>query len=135
METENKTIGERIRQVRRDKKMNQTDFGKTIFVSQNYLSAIEKNDNLATDKIIKLICLIYGVSEEWLRTGEGSMYSAEDSDSERFRQAAAGIEMADDKRAMAALEVYWSLSPADKEVIWKMFDQIYEKAHKKKSSD
>lgn len=135
METENKTIGERIRQVRRDKKMNQTDFGKTISVSQNYLSAIEKNDNLATDKIIKLICLIYGVSEDWLRNGEGPMYSAEDSDSERFRQAATGIEMADDKRAMAALEVYWSLSPEDRKIIWKMFDQIYEKAHKKKSSD
>ena len=127
METENKTIGERIRQVRRDKKMNQTDFGKTISVSQNYLSAIEKNDNLATDKIIKLICLSYGVSEDWLRNGEGPMYSAEDSDSERFRQAATGIEMADDKRAMAALEIYWSLSPEDRKIIWKMFEKVHKK--------
>lgn len=129
------SVGLRIKAIRDDKQMNQAEFGEPLAIKQGYLSNIEKGSRPATDKIIKLICLIYGVSEDWLRNGEGPMYSAEDSNTDRFRQAAAGIEMADDKRAMAALEVYWSLSPADKEVIWKMFDQIYEKAHKKKSSD
>lgn len=128
------SVGLRIKAIRDDKNMNQAEFGAPLAIKQGYLSNIEKGARPATDKIIKLICLIYGVSEEWLRTGEGSMYSAEDSDSERFRQAATGIEMANDKRAMAALEVYWSLSPEDRKIIWKMFDQIYEKAHKKKSS-
>ena len=129
------TINERVRALRKELGMNQTEFGERIAISQNHLTGIETGKRAVTDRTIKLICIEFNVSEEWLRTGNGPMYSAEDSDSERFRQAAAGIEMADDKRAMAALEVYWSLSPEDRKIIWKMFDQIYEKAHKKKSSD
>lgn len=129
------TINERIRALRKELGMNQTEFAERIALSQSHLTSVELGKKSVTDRTIKLICVEFGISEDWLRTGSGSMYTVDDAENDRFRQAAAGIEMADDKRAMAALEVYWSLSPADKEVIWKMFDQIYEKAHKKKSSD
>lgn len=128
------TINERIRALRKELGMNQTEFAERIALSQSHLTSVELGKKSVTDRTIKLICIEFGISEDWLRTGKEPKY-LDDDDSSLFRQAAAGIEMADDKRAMAALEVYWSLSPDDKKIVWKMFDQIYEKAHKKKSSD
>jgi phage repressor protein C with HTH and peptisase S24 domain len=46
-----------------------------------------------TEQNIKMICLIFHVSEQWLRTGEGEMFTSEDPDTEEF------------------LEIYRSLSP------------------------
>ncbi|WP_083538304.1 helix-turn-helix domain-containing protein [Holdemania sp. Marseille-P2844] len=128
------TINERVRALRKELGMNQTEFGERIALSQGHLTSVEQGKRAVTDRTIKLICTEFGVSEDWLRTGKEPKY-LNDDDSSLFRQAAAGIEMVDDKRAMAALEVYWSLSPDDKKVIWTMLDQIYEKVHKKKSSD
>lgn len=69
-------IGERIKMVRLYFDLNQADFGNKISVGQAYESQIEKGDRDATDKIVKLICYEFGVSETWLRTGEGSMFSS-----------------------------------------------------------
>jgi hypothetical protein len=42
-------------------------------VKQNTWSNIELGINPCSDRYINLVCLTYGVREEWLRTGKGSM--------------------------------------------------------------
>ncbi len=69
----------RVRKLRKAVHMNQTDFGAKIDVAQSYLTNIETSKRPVTDKIFKLICLQPWdgkfVNENWLRTGEGSMFS------------------------------------------------------------
>ena len=65
------TVNERIRQVRLALNMNQTDFSRAICVSNSYTAEIENAHRIANDRIIRLICLTFGVNETWLKTGEG----------------------------------------------------------------
>lgn len=67
------TIGDRIRDIRKEKGLTQKEFGSKITLAQNYLSQIEKGERDATEKIIKLICFEFNIDENWLRTGDGVM--------------------------------------------------------------
>ena len=71
-------VNDRVKILRNDLGMNQSDFGKKIGIAQTYLSQIEKGDRQVTDKIFKIICLESWngnfVNEEWLRTGNGEMF-------------------------------------------------------------
>ena len=65
------TINERVKMVRKELGLNQTDFGKRIAIAQGYLTNVENGRRDVTEKTIRLICLEFNVSENWLRTGEG----------------------------------------------------------------
>ena len=68
-------LSERIRAVRKNAKLSQTEFGEKLGVSQSVIANIELdlNKNGIPENIIKLICYIFSVNEKWLRTGEGEM--------------------------------------------------------------
>ena len=125
-------VGKRVKAIRLDRKLNQTEFGKPLSVSQNYLSSMESGEKPFTDKIIKLICLIYGVSEDWLRTGQGSRYVEIDED-DKYSKAFSAASMEEDEFAKALLIEYMDLSKDDREVVKKMILRISERI--KKSSD
>lgn len=67
-------LNERIKQIRKDKKLSQLQFGKSLNISQNHISAIEHGTRAVTDRLISDICRIYNVNKDWLMTGEGEMY-------------------------------------------------------------
>jgi transcriptional regulator with XRE-family HTH domain len=68
------TVNQRIRQARQSLNMTQADFSKAIYVSSGYTAGIENGHRVANDRIIHLIGLTFGVSEQWLKTGEGGMF-------------------------------------------------------------
>lgn len=67
------TIGERIKQVRMTNGLSQEKFGAKIKIKGPSVSTIESGKSNASDQTISLICKEFGVSETWLRTGEGEM--------------------------------------------------------------
>lgn len=73
-------MNERIKLVRTTtvdedgKKLTQDRFATELGVSKNYICQLETGTRAASDNLIKLICVKYGVNEEWLRTGEGEMH-------------------------------------------------------------
>ena len=71
------TKNERVKKVRKELKLNQTEFGSKIAVAQSYMAAIESGGREVTPKIFKLICNEYGVNDTWLETGEGEMFKSE----------------------------------------------------------
>jgi transcriptional regulator with XRE-family HTH domain len=68
------TVNKRIKQVRQALSISQTDFSKAICVSAGYTAEIENGHREANDRIIRLICLTFGVNEAWLKTGKGAMF-------------------------------------------------------------
>lgn len=68
------TISERIKQLRKSENLTQKDFSKRLLVSQSYLSGLENGNEVPTSKLLKLICLEFGVTESWLIDGKGEMY-------------------------------------------------------------
>lgn len=68
------TVGARIKEIRLNAKLNQSEFAERIGIGQAALSALEKGIRNVVDRNIILICEKFNVSEQWLRTGEGEMY-------------------------------------------------------------
>ena len=68
------TIGERVKILRKELGLTLEKFGAPLGVQRSALSMIENDKSGIGDRTILLICREYGVSEEWLRDGEGEMF-------------------------------------------------------------
>lgn len=66
----------RIRMLRKALGLNQTDFAKQLGLTQTSLSMKESGRSVLTEKNVKLICSTFHVNEEWLRRGQGDMFTA-----------------------------------------------------------
>lgn len=79
------TKGERVREVRKDRKMTMEQFGSVFGVTKTAISNIESGNRALTDQMLISICREFGVREEWLRDGEGEMYPPADREKEIAR--------------------------------------------------
>jgi len=68
------SVNQRFKEARKALKMSQLDFAKAMCISNGYLSDIENDSRKANDRIVKLASMIFGISENWLKTGEGEMF-------------------------------------------------------------
>lgn len=66
-------MNERIKTVRAFLNLSQSEFGKRLGLSQNYIWMIEKGQRDPSDRTVSDICREFGVSEQWLRQGVGEM--------------------------------------------------------------
>lgn len=69
---------ERVKSLRKSLGMNQEVFSEKIGIKRSALSQIESGSNALTKQNIKLICLTFGINEEWLENGTGEMRSADE---------------------------------------------------------
>ena len=67
-------MNERITLLRKALELNQTDFGARIGVKQGTVAAYESGARVPLDSVVVSICREFGVSESWLRSGEGEMF-------------------------------------------------------------
>lgn len=65
---------DRIRRIRKDLNMNQTEFGAEIGATQKMVTTYETGAVLPDKPIRMLICQKFNVSESWLETGDGVPY-------------------------------------------------------------
>lgn len=67
-------MNERIRLLRKELGLNQSDFGNKIGVKQGTVAGYESGARTPLDAVVSSICREFDVNEEWLRTGEGEMF-------------------------------------------------------------
>ncbi len=65
------TIGERIKETRKELGLTQTEFAEKIGVLGAAISLMEKNDRNPSETVVRAICREYSVNYEWLKTGKG----------------------------------------------------------------
>ncbi len=68
------SINQRIKQVRQTLNLSQAKFAKAISISNGYIAGIELENRNVNDRLVKLICITFNVSENWLKTGDGNMF-------------------------------------------------------------
>jgi transcriptional regulator with XRE-family HTH domain len=78
----------RIKELRKSLGMNQTEFGKKLGVTTSAISGYELGTIVPSTAIILSICREFGVSETWLRTGEGEMFPSRSREEELGRLVA-----------------------------------------------
>lgn len=67
------SIGERIRQVRKEESLSMDAFGKRIAVSSAAVARWETGENNPAERTIKLICNEFHINYAWLTQGTGPM--------------------------------------------------------------
>lgn len=65
---------DRIKQIRKNLKMNQTEFGSAIGATQKMITTYETGAVIPDKTICMLICEKFNVNPAWLETGEGKPY-------------------------------------------------------------
>ena len=75
-------MNERLKELRNYLGLSQEAFGETVGVTKAAISRIESGINSLSDRMILSIVTQHNVSEEWLRTGNGSMFNALSADEE-----------------------------------------------------
>lgn len=129
-------LKDRIKSIRKENKLTQVEFGESIGVKGNTITNYETGLRNPTDAVIKSICRIYNINEEWLRTGEGEMYRQLSKDEE-----IAGIvsDLLEDGKNNALYTVileivktYNELSPASQKVLMEAAEKLADNLAKKK---
>ena len=97
---------DRIKALRERLEKSQDEFGKDIGLTRNYISLIENGQRNLSDQSIKVLCSLYNVNEEWLRTGNGEMFVPETKDEQISKMLADVLKCEDSefkKRLIVAL--------------------------------
>lgn len=121
------TPGERVKRIRKEKKLTLERFGEKVGVTKQTISRIENGINALTEQMVLSICREFNVNEEWLRAGKGDMFAEVPAEDEYFK-AATQISKSGDKFAMQAIIEYWKLDDVSKETLKNYIYKIAEKS-------
>ena len=124
------SINQRVRQVRKHLKMQQSEFAKRLGLSQTSVSWLEQEGNTVSEQTIRLLYLDFHVSEEWLRTGDGPMFSSEDDSP--LEKLCREYAVSDCERKI--LELYFSFEPKRRKMVCDFVDEFFRKAMEEKQS-
>lgn len=115
---------ERIRTIRKEKKLTQVEFGEKIGVKGNTITNYENGLRNPTDAVILSICREFNVNEEWLRYGTGEMYRKKDT---AFSELIAEIDYSDDEFLKNIITAYMGLDEDSKQALRKIAKSMAKK--------
>lgn len=124
------TIGERVKELRKQINLTQQAFADRLNLKRNTVGSYEVNVVEPSDRTISDICREFNVNETWLRTGEGEMFN-QITRSEKITAFLADItadEGDDFKRRF--VEILAELEPED----WKLLERMARKLQKKEGN-
>ena len=73
-------MNERIKELRKHLGLTLEEFGKRLGVTRSAIGHLERGERTLTDQMFLSICREFDVNEEWLRTGEGEMFSLQEDE-------------------------------------------------------
>ena len=76
------TENERVKELRKSLGLTQEKFGERVGLKKSAISQIESGVNGVTDQLRLAVFREFNVNEDWLRTGEGSMFMESNEDEE-----------------------------------------------------
>ena len=123
-----------IRTLREYLKLTRADFGERIGMSGDSINNLERGRVVIKDFILKLISQEFNVDENWLRTGEGSMFALElDKNTMLVKQILNDVESPFKSLIFDIMKIYNSLDQTSKIVINNFIEQLKNEQKSKKS--
>ena len=68
-------MNERIKEIRKDAKLSQEEFGARLHIKKSSVSFLESGRNNPSEQTLALIVKEFNVNKRWLETGEGTKYA------------------------------------------------------------
>lgn len=91
-------MNDRIKRVRANAKLTQTEFADKLGLTKNYISLVENGNREPSDRTINDICEKFGVNPVWLRTGTEEPFIPL-SRSEELAAIFAAVQIGDDAKS------------------------------------
>lgn len=113
-------MNKRVAVIRKRLGLSQEAFGENLGMGRSAISKIEKGYNELTEKNITLICKQFGISEKWLKTGEGEMRGDETSFIEAMIGSLGNIDPMDQEIIKAYLQLDEKHRAAFRELLGKI---------------
>ena len=123
-------MNERLKLLRRELQLNQTEFGNRLGLKQSAVANYENGTRHPLDTIITSICREFGVSEQWLRTGEGEMFVPR-TKNQVITDFMADLVMEDDSFKKRIIEALAQLDAKD----WEELERIALKVLERKNGE
>ena len=120
-------MNERIKELRKTLGLSQEAFAERLGLKGSAVSLVECGRRNVTTQNINAICREFGVNEEWLRTGNGSMFE-EMSRAEKAAQIVGAALGSGDEFILNTFIALGQLSPNEWELIKKFVDNWFEVA-------
>jgi transcriptional regulator with XRE-family HTH domain len=114
------SIESRIKQVRNEFNLTQSEFAESLGVTRNMISMYELSHVAPPQLFLDHLCLKYGVDPIWLETGDGEMFHEQSID-EEIAEFAGKILGGDNQFKK---QVFYALSQMD-DAAWDAFQQFY----------
>lgn len=127
-------ISSRISAVIKSSGLTKTAFSKKIGLSQPFVSQLASGDATPSDRTIVDICREFGVSEHWLRTGEGEMFVRLSREEEITKFAMSVIRDPDSEFQRDLLATMAKLGPAQWQLMEQMLDELIAQREKKEGT-
>lgn len=115
---------DRIKQIRKNQKLTQLEFGKKIGVKGNTITNYENGLRNPTDAVILAICREFNVNETWLRTGNGEPIIKLTKNQEIARFANDVMDLPDENIKKRLIEALSRLNDRDWETIEKLLESL-----------
>lgn len=77
----------RIKDIREALKLSQREFGEKLGVSRDVISNLEYDRVQPKELLLRHICELFGVNQNWLETGEGEMFCCDPAQTEKLDEA------------------------------------------------
>ena len=128
-------MNERIKELRKHLGLTLEEFGKRLGVTRSAIGHLERGERTLTDQMFLSICREFNVNENWLRTGEGEMFTLQEDE-----EAAYVSELLDDTDnplydlIKAIMKTYTQAGEKEKAII-KAFAKDLHKNLKEESQD
>ena len=126
-------INTRIAAVIQASGLTKTAFAERVKVSQQHISRLAK-DGTPSDRTIVDICREFGVSEHWLRTGEGEMFVRLSREEEITKFLMTVIRDPDSEFQRQLLATMAKLEPAQWKLMEQMLDDLIAQRTKKEGT-
>lgn len=126
-------INSRIAAVINASGLTKTAFAERLKVSQQHISRLAK-DGTPSDRTIVDICREFGVSEHWLRTGEGEMFVRLSREEEITKFLMTVIRDPDSEFQRQLLATMAKLEPAQWKLMEQMLDNLISQREKKEGT-
>lgn len=127
-------MNNRIKAVRKALSLNQTEFGARIGVKQGTVAAYENGSRVPLDSVVVSICREFGVSEQWLRTGQGEMFLRLSREEEITKFAMSIVRNPDSEFQRRFVSVLAQLTPEQWQLMEQMAHQLIDEGNKKEGT-
>lgn len=127
-------ISSRISTVIKSSGLTKTAFSKKIGLSQPFVSQLASGDASPSDRTIVDICREFGVSEHWLRTGDGEMFVRLSREEEITKFAMSIVRNPDSEFQRRFVSVLAQLTPEQWQLMEQMAHQLIDKGNKKEGT-